>query len=62
MKRTVSCKESKNEWRVIKIGGADWIKDKLEWILAFILIAIPTMIFLVGTIYTMRGIHSLFTM
>ena len=38
------------------------MKDKLEWLLAFILIAIPIMIFLVGTIYTMRGIHSLFTM
>lgn len=38
------------------------MKDKLEWLLAFILIAIPTMVFLVGTIYTMRGIHSLFTM
>lgn len=61
MKRTVSCKTSKNEWRVIKLGGK-FMKDKLEWLLAFILVAIPTMIFLVGTIYTMRGIHSLFTM
>ena len=61
MKRTVSYKESKKVWRIIKLGG-EFMKDKLEWLLAFMLIAIPTMIFLVGTIYTMRGIHSLFTM
>ena len=61
MKRTVSCKESKKVWRVIKLGG-EFMKDKLEWLLALIIIAIPTMVFLVGAIYTMRGIHSLFTM
>lgn len=61
MKRTVSCKESKKVWRVIKLGG-EFMKDKLEWLLALIIIAIPTLVFLVGAIYTMRGIHSLFTM
>lgn len=62
MKRTVSCTASKNVRRVIKMGGVDYVKDKMEWILAFILLAVPTMVFLVGAIYTMRGIHSLFTM
>lgn len=62
MKRKVSYSESKNEWRLRKIGGVSWMKDKLEWLLALIIIAIPTMVFLVGTIYTLRGIHSLFTM
>ena len=61
MKRTVSCNASKKVWRVIKLGG-EFMKDKLEWLLALIIIAIPTMVFLVGAIYTMRGIHSLFTM
>ena len=61
MKRTVSCKVSKKVWRIIKLGG-EFMKDKLEWLLALIIIAIPTLVFLVGAIYTMRGIHSLFTM
>lgn len=62
MKRTVSCKASKNVWRVIKMGGADWMKDKLEWLLAGLIVYGGMFVFLVGAIFTMRGLFSIFTM
>lgn len=38
------------------------MKDKLEWLLAGLIVYGGTFVFLVGVIYTMRGLHSLFTM
>lgn len=43
--------------RLIKIGG-EVMKDKLEWILAFIVVYGGIFVFLVGGVYTCRGIHS----
>ncbi len=38
------------------------MRDRAEWILAFILVYGLTFVSIVGTIFTCRGIYSLFVM
>ena len=43
--------------KTIRMGG-EIMKDKMEWLLAFVLVYGTTTVFLIGTIFTCRGIHS----
>ncbi len=43
--------------KTIRMGG-EIVKDKMEWLLAFVIVYGAITVFLVGTIFTCRGIHS----
>ena len=53
LRNLASLKNSKT----IRMGG-EIVKDKMEWLLAFVLVYGTITVFLIGTIFTCRGIHS----